>query len=237
MARDDADLVTDDSRVEEPPSVDGEAESDQAVAAGVEAEGVGVVDGVEITPEAIIEALLFSTDDPLPAAKIAQILGFGNARVVKKHIAVLNERYDAAGTAFRIEEVAGGFQMLSLPAYHRWISKLQSVRRENKLTRAGLETLAIVAYKQPVMRVDIEAVRGVAVGDILNRLRENGLLKIVGRAEIIGRPMLYGTTKKFLQVFGLGSLEDLPTVEALPKPPETPPETKSEVPPAEPVDG
>ncbi|MFQ5492484.1 MAG: SMC-Scp complex subunit ScpB, partial [Phycisphaerae bacterium] len=194
------------------PEVDSAGDSGEVPPAGGD---------LEITPEAIIEAVLFSTDDPLPAAKIAQILGFGNARVVKKHISVLNERYEQAGTAFRIEEVAGGFQMLSQPTFHRWISKLQSVRRENKLTRAGLETLAIVAYKQPVMRVDIEAVRGVAVGDILNRLRENGLVKIVGRAEVIGRPMLYGTTKKFLQVFGLGSLDDLPEVEALPKPPET----------------
>ena len=172
----------------------------------------------EITTESIIEAVLFATESPLPAAKIAQILGFGDARVVKKQIAALNERYEGTSAAFRIEELAGGFQMLTLPAYHQWVSRLHSVRRETKLSPAALETLAVVAYKQPVLRADVEAVRGVAVGDILNRLREMGLVKIVGRAEVIGRPMLYGTTRRFLEVFGLASLDDLPQVEALPPP-------------------
>ncbi len=105
--------------------------------------------------------------------------------------------------------------MLTLPAYNNWVSKLLSLRRETKLSPAALESLAVVAYRQPVVRADIEAVRGVAVGDVLNRLREMGLVKIVGRAEVIGRPMLYGTTRKFLEVFGLATLEDLPKVDAL----------------------
>ena len=92
------------------------------------------------------------------------------------------------------------------------------MRSDNKLSPAALETLAIVAYKQPVIRVDIEAIRGVAVGEVIRSLMYKGLIKIVGRAEILGRPMLYGTTKKFLEVFGLNSLKDLPKAEELKKP-------------------
>jgi len=169
----------------------------------------------EITTESIVEAVLFSSDSPLPASRIAQILGVGDARSVKGAIAKLNDKYARVGTSFRIEEISGGFQMLTLPAYNNWVSRLHSVRRESRLSPAALETLAVVAYKQPVVRADVESVRGVAVGDVLNRLRELGLVKIVGRAEILGRPLQYGTTRKFLEVFGLASLDDLPKVEAL----------------------
>jgi segregation and condensation protein B len=182
---------------------------------------------LEITTESVVEAVLFATDSPLPAAKIAQILGVGDARTVKKQITALNAKYAETVASFRIEEVAGGFQMLTLPAYNNWVSKLRSIRRETKLSPAALETLAVVAYKQPALRADIEAVRGVAVGDVLNRLREMGLIKVVGRAEVIGRPMLYGTTRKFLEVFGLASLEDLPKVDALSLPPQQQPATES----------
>ncbi|MCH9021884.1 MAG: SMC-Scp complex subunit ScpB [Planctomycetes bacterium] len=98
------------------------------------------------------------------------------------------------------------------------LSKLFQARRETRLSQAALETLAIVAYKQPILRADIEAIRGVAAGEVLNRLRELNLVKIVGRAEEIGRPLLYGTTKKFLDVFGLGSLDDLPQDQELAQP-------------------
>ena len=146
----------------------------------------------------------------------------GDAREVKKHIAALNEKYEAGGTSFRIDEIAGGFQMMTLPEYNTWLAKLSKTRSESKLSAAALETLAVVAYKQPVLRADIEAIRGVAAGDMLNRLRELGLIKIVGRAEEIGRPMLYGTTKRFLEVFGLADLGELPQVEEL-RPPGEPP--------------
>lgn len=169
----------------------------------------------EITPVRVIEALLFATDAPLPAAKVAQLVGVGDARDVRRHIAELNEAYERTGRSFRVEEIAGGFQMLTLPEFNAWLSKLLRARQDSKLSQASLETLAIVAYKQPVTRADIEAIRGVAAGDLLNRLRELNLVKIVGRAEDLGRPLLYGTTKHFLEVFGLGSLEDLPKVEVL----------------------
>ncbi|GJQ26456.1 MAG: hypothetical protein HBSAPP02_14880 [Phycisphaerae bacterium] len=169
----------------------------------------------EIQPRQVVEAILFATDSPLPAAKIAKILGVGDAREVRGHIAALNQLYADMGLSFRINEIAGGFQMLTLPAFNAWLSKLLRTRDETRLTPAALETLAIVAYKQPVTRADVESIRGVAAGDVLNRLREMNLVKIVGRAEDLGRPMLYGTTKRFLEVFGLASLEELPQVEAL----------------------
>lgn len=170
---------------------------------------------MEIQPRQVVEAILFATDSPLPAAKIAKILGVGDAREVRGHIAALNQLYTDMRLSFRIDEIAGGFQMLTLPAFNAWLSKLLRTRDETRLTAAALETLAIVAYKQPVTRADVESIRGVAAGDVLNRLREMNLVKIVGRAEDLGRPMLYGTTKQFLEVFGLASLEELPQVEAL----------------------
>ena len=174
----------------------------------------------EITTELVVEAILLATDSPLPAARIAQILGVGDARDVRKHIAVLNRQYQETGRSFRIEEIAKGYQILTLPAYNAWLSKVLRARTETKLSPAAMETLAIIAYKQPVLRADIEAIRGVVAGDLINRLREMNLVKIVGRAEVLGRPMLYGTTKRFLEVFGLASLDDLPQVEELTPPAE-----------------
>ncbi len=172
----------------------------------------------DLSAASIVEAILFATETPLPAPKIAEIAGEANARDVKKHIAALNETYAQRGAAFRIEEIAGGFQMLTLPVYNDRLNKLFQTRRETRLSQAALETLAIVAYKQPILRADVEAIRGVAAGEVLNRLRELNLVKIVGRAEEIGRPLLYGTTKKFLDVFGLGSLDDLPKDQELAQP-------------------
>ena len=117
--------------------------------------------------------------------------------------------------------------MLTDPVYSPWVGKLHKVRAESRLSTAALETLAIIAYKQPVLRVEIEAVRGVAVGDMLVRLREMNLIRIVGRAEELGRPLLYGTTTRFLDVFGLKSLKDLPKLD---------PDRPDEVPPLKVVD-
>ena len=173
---------------------------------------------LELTTRSIVEAVLFAADAPLPAGKLAQIVGVGDAREMKKHVAELNEGYEQRGHSFRIEEIAGGFQMLTLPAYNTWLTKLVRARNDARLSPAALETLAIVAYKQPVLRAEIEDIRGVQCGEVVNRLREMNLVKIVGRAEDLGRPMLYGTTKRFLEVFGLASLEDLPQVEQLKAP-------------------
>lgn len=168
-----------------------------------------------IPPRRVVEAILFSADAPVSAAKIASILGVGDARGVAGHVAALNAEYDQLGLAFRINEIAGGYRFFTHPVYNAWLVKLMQARDEGRLSPAALETLAIVAYKQPCTRAEVEAIRGVAAGDLLNRLREHNLIKIAGRAEDLGRPMLYGTTKHFLEVFGLASLEDLPQVEAL----------------------
>lgn len=172
----------------------------------------------KLTTQAIVEAVLFAADTPLAAGKLAQVVGVGDARDIKKHIAELNTLYQRNGQSFRIEEVAGGFQMLTLPEYNTWLTKLVRARNDSKLSPAAMETLAIVAYKQPALRADVEAIRGVQCGETLSRLREMNLIKIVGRAEDLGRPMLYGTTKRFLEVFGLARLEDLPQVEQLKRP-------------------
>ncbi|HWL95353.1 MAG TPA: SMC-Scp complex subunit ScpB, partial [Phycisphaerae bacterium] len=160
-------------------------------------------------------AILMAADTQLPAAKIATIMGQGSARSVRECIETLNEQYEAAGASFRIEEIAGGYQILTRPEFNSWLTKLLRVRQETKLSGAAMETLSVIAYKQPCTRAEIEAVRGVAAGDMVNKLRELNLVKIVGRAEDLGRPILYGTTKRFLEAFGLPSLEDLPQVEAL----------------------
>ncbi len=169
----------------------------------------------EFAAARVIEALLFASDAPLSAARLAELAGAGTASEVRAHIGALNEKYAAAGLSFRVEEIARGYQMLTLPVYQPWLAKLDKHRGQNRLTSAALETLSIVAYKQPVIRADVEAIRGVACGEVLNRLREMGLVKIMGRAEIVGRPILYGTTRKFLDVFGLADLEDLPPMESL----------------------
>lgn len=172
-------------------------------------------ESAEPEPRQIVEALLFASDTPLTAAKLADLAGLGTARDARNLIDTLNANYAEAGLSFRIEALAGGFQMLTLAAYRPWLSKLATHRSRGRLTPAALETLSIVAYKQPVIRADVEAIRGVACGEVLNRLREMGLVKMVGRAEVVGRPMLFGTTRKFLEVFGLASLDDLPAMETL----------------------
>ena len=172
----------------------------------------------ELTTESVVEAILFASDEPLTDARLANIIEI-SVKQVRQHLENLNEKYEANNNAFRIEQIAGGYQMLTLSSYNHWLKKMLRVRSDTKLSPAALETLAIIAYKQPVMRADIEAIRGVAVGEIIRSLCYKGLVKIAGRAEVIGRPMLYGTTKKFLETFGLNTLKDLPKIEELKKPP------------------
>lgn len=173
----------------------------------------------DITTESVIEAILFASDEPLSAERLGAIAEFnGTATQIRKYIETLNEQYCQNGRAFRIEEIAGGFQMMTLPEYNNWLKNLLRQRADNKLSPAALETLAIIAYKQPIIRADVEAIRGVACGEMLRSLMYKGLVKIVGKAEVLGRPLLYGTTKKFLIVFGLSDLKDLPKAEELKQP-------------------
>ena len=171
----------------------------------------------EITLESVIEAVLFASDEPLSGNRLAGITET-STKQVNRHIDNLNKKYTSNKNAFRIEKIAGGYQMMTLSDYNYWLKKLLRARSDSKLSAAALETLAIIAYKQPVIRADIEAIRGVQAGELIRSLMYKGLVKIVGRAEVLGRPMLYGTTKKFLEVFGLNSLKDLPKVEELKKP-------------------
>lgn len=172
---------------------------------------------MHVSVESVIEAVLFASDEPLSEARLSSIVEVG-AKQIRQHIESLNAKYKANNHAFQIEQIAGGYQMLTLSAYNHWLQKLLRARSDSKLSPAALETLAIIAYKQPVMRADIEAIRGVAAGELIRSLMYKGLVKIVGRAEVLGRPMLYGTTKKFLEVFGLNSLKDLPKIEELKRP-------------------
>ena len=167
---------------------------------------------IETTPESVVEAVLFASDESLSVNRLADIVGTG-VKQIRDHIKNLNDKYQQNSNAFRIEEIAGGYQMMTLGPYNHWLKKLLRVRSDDKLSPAALETLAIIAYKQPVIRADLEAIRGVAAGEMIRSLMYKGLVKIVGRAEVLGRPMLYGTTKKFLEVFGLNTIKDLPKIE------------------------
>ncbi len=161
-----------------------------------------------------LEALLFATHHPLTAGRIAELLELGSTKPVRRAIKELNEQYTAAGRSFQIEQVANGYQMLSLPEFGPLLRKLVLREQDAKLTKSAVETLAIIAYKQPILRADIEAIRGVACGETIRSLMEKRLVKIAGRAEVPGRPILYGTTKRFLEIFGLNDLKDLPQTEA-----------------------
>ncbi len=187
-------------------------------------DGAGSESSDELDPAALqeiaatVEAILFSIDEPISPSKIAQVAELPNRRVVKQAIYHLNERYEQMGCAFTIESIAGGFQFMTREEYHDVLARLLKVRSDSRLTRAALETLAVVAYRQPIIRADIESIRGVACGDMLRKLMDKNLVKITGRAEVLGRPMLYGTTSTFLEVFGLNSLDDLPNAEELKAP-------------------
>lgn len=161
----------------------------------------------------ILESLLFSTHHPLTAGRLAELMELDTTRVVRQAIKLLNDQYESTGRAFRIEQVAGGYQLLTLPEYGEYLKKMTQREADAKLTKAALETLAIIAYRQPILRADVEAIRGVACGETIRSLMEKRLVKIAGRAEEPGRPILYGTTKRFLEVFGLNSTKDLPQME------------------------
>ncbi len=185
---------------------------------------------------AMVEAVVFSTDRPVSAGKLAEGLEefqshpaaseskeadenseqdpASSSSVDQKRIAAavaaLNEQYEQSGRSFRIEQVAGGYRVMTLAEYADVIGAFQKQRDSSKLSKPALETLAIVAYRQPITRADLEAIRGVSCGEVLRSLLEKRLIAITGRAEVLGRPMLYGTTRAFLDAFGLSSIKDLP---------------------------
>jgi len=175
-------------------------------------------DASDVSPDidlAPLEALLLSTHHPLTAGRLDELLDLPTTKSLRKAIKALNETYASTGRAFRVEQVAGGFQILTLPEHGDLLKRFHQKEVDAKLTRAAIETLAIIAYKQPILRADVEAIRGVACGETIRSLMEKHLVKIAGRAEEPGRPILYGTTRRFLELFGLNSIKDLPQPEAL----------------------
>ncbi len=184
-----------------------------------------------------VEALLFASERSLSETKIKTVLGIEDedaTKQIKSVIESLNKSYDDSSRAFRIERIAGGYRVMTREELAPLVSRLHAQRQQQKLSQAALETLSIIAYRQPVMRAEVEVIRGVASGEVLRGLMERRLVKIVGRAEELGRPMLYGTTKDFLTIFGLANLKDLPEVQGLVREPSWKPATH-EVEPAEPT--
>ncbi|HID11635.1 MAG TPA: SMC-Scp complex subunit ScpB [Candidatus Latescibacteria bacterium] len=159
----------------------------------------------------IVEALLFASEGPLLLGRLKALLNV-DPEVIVKAVDRLNREYWETGRAFLIVEVAGGFQMATRSQFAPWVRKLVG-RSEARLSRAAFEVLAIVAYRQPVTRQEVEAIRGVNSGSVLAGLLQRSLVRIVGRSDAPGKPLLYGTTRKFLQTFGLRSLDDLPKPE------------------------
>lgn len=162
-----------------------------------------------------LEATLFLSRLPLSSRKLAQLAALADGTKARTLVQALNRRYDANGTAFHVEEVAGGFQLMTRSKFAPWLRRLHAAATEVRLSPPAMETLAVVAYRQPVLRAEIEAIRGVQSGEVLRQLMERDLVRIAGRSEELGRPFLYGTTKRFLQAFGLRHLDELPRAGAL----------------------
>jgi len=160
----------------------------------------------------IVEALFFVSGDSLSVDRLRDIIKGVDKKRLLVVINALQEEYDQANRGIRLAEVAGGYQLVTRPEMAPWIKEMEKIKTASRLSRPGLETLAIVAYKQPVTRGEIEGVRGVDAAGVLKTLMERKLISIVGRKEAPGRPMMYGTTRQFLEYFGLASLSGLPTL-------------------------
>ncbi len=162
-----------------------------------------------------VEAVLFLAREPLGSRKLAQLAGLSDGTRARSLVRQLNRHYDEVGRAFNVQQVAGGFQMRTRPAFSTWLTRLKHAPGAIRLTAPALETLAVVAYRQPVRKADIEAVRGVSCGDLLRQLLDQGIVRIAGRSSELGNPYLYGTTRRFLEIFGLANLDALPRAEQL----------------------
>ena len=185
-----------------------------------DSENQTAADTVEAAPpmasaeiKAILEALIFASPEPLTPKQIFKLLDTEPKEEVQAAIAELKTDYNRGG-GIQLVEVAGGYQIVTRPDLHEWVRRLFHERTTQRLTQQGLETLAVIAYRQPITSLEIAEVRGVtAASGVLNTLLERHLIKIVGRKQVVGRPFLYATTKEFLIRFGLNDLTDLPKVE------------------------
>jgi len=170
--------------------------------------------GREETTQALY-ALLFASDRPLGATRLAEALGDIDPHVVANLLAELRDHLEHQDVPYLLREIGGGYQLISKPQYAPYIRRLFQIKKDKRLSKPLLETLAIIAYKQPVTRAQIEAIRGVSVSHAFEQLLERRLIKVAGVAETPGRPKLYRTTDEFLIVFGLNSLKDLPSIDEL----------------------
>lgn len=162
-----------------------------------------------------IECIVFVSDQPVSVDKLQQVFAELERAEIKKCLKELTEDWKTLGRGVILEEVAGGYQFRTDPAYSEYITNFNKRIKKFRLSRAALEVLAIIAYKQPVTRVEVESIRGVDSSGVINALLERRILEIKGRKEVIGKPFLYGTTGEFLEVFGLKSLTDLPTLKEI----------------------
>ena len=157
-----------------------------------------------------VEALIMASPEPLPVRRIVALLDDMTPSRAARAVADLNTGYAASGASFRIREIAGGYQFYILPEYEGVVESLFAKRRQSRLSRAALETVAVVAYRQPTTKTEIEHIRGVASDGVIHNLLEKGLIRISGRADTVGKPLQYNTTDEFLKYFGLARIEDLP---------------------------
>ncbi len=162
---------------------------------------------------AVIEAMLFSSDKPLTIEQMRNVLGSLETQEIRSILGELNQGYESSNRGIRITEIAGGFQMITAPALAPFLKKLYKQRNVEKLSKPALETLAIIAYKQPLTRLDIESLRNVNIDGVMKSLLDKDLIRVTGRKKSPGRPKVYGTTRQFLEYFGLKSLEELPKIE------------------------
>ncbi|HBQ59158.1 MAG TPA: SMC-Scp complex subunit ScpB [Balneolaceae bacterium] len=172
------------------------------------------IDGTRLS--SVIEALIFASDEPIPASKVREIIVENEEQIeiteetVQDFVDKLNQRYDENGLSFRIQQLGGGFTFVTQSKYHYWLSVFQHENAYRKLSQSAIESLAIVAYRQPITKPEVDQIRGVDSGYILRQLMEKALIEVGGRADSPGKPLLYKTTKHFLRHFGINSVDELP---------------------------
>lgn len=171
-----------------------------------------------LDPMRRLEAVLFLAKEPLHSRKLSQLAGLEDGTQARSLVKRLNQLYDEQGRAFNVKQVAGGFQIRTRPMFSPWLRKVHGKPEKQKsprLSAPALETLSVVAYRQPVLKAEVEAIRGVSCGELLRQLLDRGLVRITGRSPELGNPFMYGTTRRFLEVFGLSSIDSLPRAKRL----------------------
>lgn len=196
----------------------GEDVEGSAVEGGAAAESALRIEAGEL--RSALEAVLFSVSEPITIRALSDLFS-ASVHEVREAVEELRLEYIDSGRAFRIEDIAGGIQALTVPRYDPWIRRLRQKEGEGRLSPAAMESLSVIAYKQPINKADLEAIRGVGCGPTLKTLLDRGLVQIVGRGEGLGKPLLYGTTRRFLESFGISSVRELPQPE-LERPPDAP---------------